>query len=274
VNEQRAFANQEREFQARRLNKLGRAVLMTMASVLSLVALSLMGADHLYHPDTFKIDKLKITGHFRYIDPGKIEKAVIGKATGNFFSLDLISIKAAAEDLAWVESVDVRREWPGTLVLSIREHRPAMRWGTDKWVSTEGAIIELPNSIEANNVITLNGSDSQARRILQQATRWKKKLIKQGLDVRAVELSESEAWTLTLYYPEHDAEFSLLLGHEEIAKRLRRFEFLFNRQFKFSERPLKRVDARYPDGLAVEQAQALLSGTQILLDRPTMALIN
>jgi len=274
VSQQRAFANQEREYQARRFGKLGRGLLMSFASLLSFVALSLLAADHLYRPDTFKIDQLKITGQFRYIDPAHIEAAVIKKASGNFFSLDLASIKADAEKLAWVESIDVRREWPDTLVLSVREHRPAMRWGKSKWVSTAGTVIELPESINANNVVALNGSESQAKRILLQATRWKKALMNQGLEVRGVALSESEAWTLKLYYQGYDAEFDLLLGHEEIEERLERFELLFNRQFKFSERALKRVDARYPDGLAVEQAKAVFSITPALPEQMAVALNN
>jgi hypothetical protein len=78
-----------------------------------------------------------------------------------------------------------------------------------------------------------------------------------------VSLSDSEAWTIKLYYLGYDAEFDLLLGHEEVAKRLARVELLFKRQFKFSERPLKRVEARYPDGLAVEQHASAVS-TDIL----------
>jgi cell division protein FtsQ len=274
VSEQRAFANQEREFQVRRFGKFGRGLVMMLASVLSFVALSLLVTDHLYRPDTFKIDQLKIIGQFRYIEARAIEAAVIDRASGNFFSLDLDDIKAKAEELAWVESVDVRRQWPDTLVLSVREHLPAMRWGKDKWISTAGVVIELPESIEASGVITLLGSESQAKRILLQATRWKKELLEQGLEVRGVSLSESEAWTIRLYYQGYDAEFDLLLGHEQVAKRLERFELLFNRQFKFSERPLKRVDARYPDGLAVEQASAVLLNLLALPNDPAIASNN
>jgi cell division protein FtsQ len=274
VSEQRAFANQEREFQVRRLGKLGRGLLMLLASVLSFVALGLLVTDHLYRPDTFKIEQLKIVGQFRYIEPSVIEAAVIAQASGNFFSLDLAEIKHNAEKVAWVESVDVRREWPGTLVLSVREHLPAMRWGKDKWISTAGIVIDLPEWIDASGVILLQGSESQAKRILLQATRWKKELIEQGLEVRGVSLSDSDAWTIKLYYQGYDAEFDLLLGHEEVAKRLERFELLFNRQFKFSGRPLKRVDARYPDGLAVEQTSAVSSDILALPNDSAMALNN
>jgi len=264
---QRAFANQEREYQARRFGKFGRAAVMTLATVMSFIALSLLLADQLYRPDTFKIDQLKITGQFRYLKPSDVEAVVIDSASGNFFSLDLDQIKAKAESLAWVESVDVRREWPETLVISIQEHRPAMRWnkkgksGKAKWVTTTGQVIELPEAINAKNVITLNGRESQAKRILMQATRWKSELLKHGLEVHSVDLSGSGAWALGIYDQAHNAEFDLLLGHEDVSERLARFQMLFDKEFRFAERPLKRVDARYPDGLAVAHAKAVSTNT-------------
>ena len=274
MTEQRAFANQEREYQARRLGKMGRALVMTFASLLSFVALTLLAADHLYRPDTFKVDQLKIVGQFRYLSPSDVEAAVIDKASGNFFSLDLASIKADAQKLDWVESVDVRREWPDTLVVTVTEHKPAMRWGSDKWVSTVGAVIDLPQSIKAKNVIKLNGNESQAKRILLQATRWKNELKEDGIDLKGVSLSESEAWTLKLYFHGYDAEFDLLLGHEDVEERLERFELLFNRRFKYSDRALKRVDARYPDGLAVEQVDAVTSTKTAMSNNLAIALNN
>ncbi len=258
---QRAFANQEREYQARRFGKFGRSAVMTLATLMSFVALGLLVADHLYRPDTFKIEQLKITGQFRYLKPSDVEAVVVDSASGNFFSLDLDQIKAKAQSLAWVESVDVRREWPETLVLAVQEHRPAMRWGKGKWVTTAGQVIELPESIDAKNVITLNGRESQAKRILMKATHWKAKLQAHGLELRGVSLSDSDAWTLELFDQAQNAQFDLLLGHQDVSERLARFQMLFDKKFRFAERPLKRVDARYPDGLAVAHAKAVSTNT-------------
>ena len=137
-----------------------------------------------------------------------------------------------------------------------------------------GAVIDLPQSIKAKNVIKLNGNESQAKRILLQATRWKNELKEDGIDLKGVSLSESEAWTLKLYFHGYDAEFDLLLGHEDVEERLERFELLFNRRFKYSDRALKRVDARYPDGLAVEQVDAVTSTKTAMSNNLAIALNN
>ena len=256
MTQSRALANQEREFQVRRLGKLGRALLMTVASVLSFLTLALLAADQLFHPDAFVIKELKIKGKFRYLQPAEVDLVLREQDLGNFFSVELDRLKAKVEDIEWVQSADVRRQWPNSLTVSIVEHQPAMRWGDDKWVSTSGSIIALPTNIADADVITLNGDEAQSKRILLQAARWQKDFAREGLKLRKTKLSSSQAWTLRLYYPELDSEFDLLLGSNDVEARFARFKVLFNEQLKFSDRTLKRVDARYPDGLAVEHGAA------------------
>jgi len=248
---QRAFANQERKFQAQRAGKLGRAALLSMATLFSFAAFALLAADQLYRPDTFVISQLKIQGKFRYLDPVTVETALAEQDLGNFFSIDLSAIKTKIETVPWVQSVDVRRTWPNTLELTLTEHRPVMRWGDDKWVSSAGEVVDIVNELPIRNTITLNGNEQDAMVMLQTAFTWKKTLQDIGLELKAVALSRSRAWTLRLHYPEHEADFELLLGHKEVEERLARFQYLFSKQFKFANHRLQRVDARYPDGLAV-----------------------
>jgi len=134
-----------------------------------------------------------------------------------------------------------------------------MRWGKTKWVSTKGEVVELPLSFQAKHVIELWGNETQAKRILLQAARWKKSMAKEGLKLTAVLLSDSDAWTLSLRYDDLDSDFKLLLGREDVSARLTRFKTLFQTQLKFSERRIERVDARYPDGLAVAKAKKKLN---------------
>lgn len=256
MTEQRAFANQEREYQVRRLGKLGRAVLMTFASVLSLLTVALLMADQLFHPQAFVIQELKIKGKFRYLEPLDVDSVLRAQELGNFFSVELDVLKAKVEALEWVQSADIRRQWPNSLNVSIVEHQPAMRWGDDKWISTSGSIITLPSNIDGANVITLSGDESQSKRILLQASRWKKEFAREGIELRKTKFSNSQAWTLRLFYPELENEFELLLGSEDVKERLARFKVLFNEQLRFSDKTLERVDARYPDGLAVKHGNA------------------
>lgn len=252
---QRALANKERQVQAQRLSRFGRASVMTLATVLSFVAIALLALDQLYRPDTFLINQLKIKGKFRYLDPAEVEVAIGEHASSNFFSVELDQVKKSIEGLAWVQHADVRRQWPNTLTVTIREHVPVMRWGEDKWVTSAGVVVDLPGQVSLPNAITLIADDSNASLVLAQAFAWKKQLAKKRLVVQKVQLSQSRAWTITLMHSANGASFDLLLGREKAEQRLARFELLFDQQFRYSEKQLERVDARYPDGLAIQLKQ-------------------
>ena len=252
MTQQRALANKEREVQAQRLSRFGYACVVGVATLLSFLAIGLFAVDKLYHPDTFVIDQLKIKGNFRYLEPTDIEDAVGAKALTNFFSIELVDIKRKVESLSWVRHADVRREWPNTLVVSIEEHIPVMRWKDTKWVTSTGKVIDLPDEIKLSNVISLYANESDSLLALSTAFRWKKKLLASELELQKLNLSASQAWTIVLHHIVSDAQFDLLLGREDVEARLTRFQKLFDQQLSQSEIQLVRVDARYPDGLAVK----------------------
>ena len=249
---QRALASKEREVQAQRLSRFGRASLIMLATLLSFAAVSLMAIDQLYRPDTFVINQLKIKGKFRYLNPVDVEEAVGEQALTNFFSVQLNNVKRDVEKLAWVQQADVRREWPNTLLVNVREHIPVMRWETDKWITSSGEVLDLPGDVRAPSDIVLFANEADAGFVLKNTFAWKKRLRLKQLELRKVQFSASRAWTLTLYHAVNDAQFDLLLGREKANQRLARFELLFDKHFRESNKKIQRVDARYPDGLAIK----------------------
>ena len=249
---QRALASKEREVQAQRLSRFGRASLIMLATLLSFAAVSLMAIDQLYRPDTFVINQLKIKGKFRYLNPVDVEEAVGEQALTNFFSVQLNNVKRDVEKLAWVQQADVRREWPNTLLVNVREHIPVMRWETDKWITSSGEVLDLPGDVRAPSDIVLFANEADAGFVLKNTFAWKKRLRLKQLELRKVQFSASRAWTLTLYHATNDAQFDLLLGREKVNQRLARFELLFDKHFRESNKQIQRVDARYPDGLAIK----------------------
>ena len=254
----RALATQEREMQVQRLTKISRSLLLLIATIMSLSTVVLLMADQLYRPESFVIDHLKIKGKFRYSQPKDVEAVVQEEDLGNFFSIDLSDIKKRIESLAWIRNADVRREWPNTLSIDVIEHRPLMPWSnnlkqdekSNYWLTSLGDVINLPNKIDLTNNIVLVGNHRDSQLDLQQTYHWKKMTEVHGLTLKKVILSDSHAWQLRLSYLDND--FDVLLGRIDVEDRLSRFLFLFDNQFKGNDKKLARVDARYPNGLAVK----------------------
>ncbi len=274
----RALATKERELQVQRITRLGRSLLILLATVLSFACTTLLVADQLYRPDAFVIDRLKIKGHFRYLEPKQIEQLVAEKQVGNFFSIGLGNIKISVEALPWVQDAQVRRQWPDTLLITVIEQRPVMRWGRSKWVNARGDVIELPKQATLDQPIVLEGNDSDALLMMHQAKLWGEKLHANGLELRGLNLSERHAYRLRVNDLSSNAEFELLLGRLETETRLARFLMLFGQQFRGSDKQIHRVDARYPNGLAInastrESGSDLASGDLVSATHATSNLI-
>ncbi|NND80850.1 MAG: FtsQ-type POTRA domain-containing protein [Gammaproteobacteria bacterium] len=247
----RALANLEREQLSQRRGRFGRSVLLLLATILSFGSVSLLLTDQLYRPDRFVIDQLKIKGSFRHLNPVDIETRVASEAVGNFFSVDLAAIKLRVETLQWVQTATVRREWPNTLAIHVQEQRPVMRWGQDGWLNDLGQVIKLPPGMGPKNSIRLQGRERDAATMLQAARRWQQQLSASDLVIEKLSLSANQAWQMALREHATGHRFALLLGHHEVDQRLNRFQYLYNNQLQQPGYQLQRVDARYPDGLAV-----------------------
>ena len=97
----------------------------------------------------------------------------------------------------------------------------------------------------------LEGNESDALLMMHQAKLWGEKLRTNGLELRGLNLSQSHAYRLRLNDLSSNTEFELLLGRLQTETRLARFLMLFGQQFRGSDQQIHRVDARYPNGLAI-----------------------
>jgi len=64
-----------------------------------------------------------------YTQRAEIEQVLPATLRGNFFSVNLETVRGTLEKLSWVRKAEVRRIWPARLEISVEEHRPVARWG-------------------------------------------------------------------------------------------------------------------------------------------------
>ena len=186
----------------------------------------------------------------------EIEQVLPGSLKGNFFSLNLESVRGALEKLPWVRKVEVRRIWPARLEVRVEEHRPVARWGDGRGelVNSYGEVFAaLPGDQELAALPQLAGPTGTASDVLKHYSEFVGAF--QSVGERPVQLilSPRLAWQLKL-----ENGMLVNMGREQpkspVGARLQRFIEVYPETVaKGAIRPVV-VDLRYPNGFAMKVA--------------------
>lgn len=202
----------------------------------------------------FPVREVVVMHELQEVRRSEIERSLAGLMLGNFFSINLESLRLSLEKLPWVRHAELRRQWPARLEVRIEEHRPAAHWGdgTNLLVNTFG---EVFGATLSRDVILprLSGPSGSSAEVLRYYEEFARTLRAIGRQPERVVLSSRLAWFLKL-----DDGMLVELGREQakapIGVRMQRFvEYYPILSDARRGRPVA-VDMRYPNGFALKFA--------------------
>jgi cell division protein FtsQ len=229
---------------------LGRR-LLKWGSAAFLVGVMISAAQLLlrWEPRYLPIRVVSVEGEVRRLPRSKLQETVLRHLRGGILTQDLEALKAAVEEIAWIDTASLRRVWPDRLVLSAHEHEPMARWGDDGLVTAAGTVFRPGGQELPRGLPSLSGEDTRSVEVVRRYRAWRPRLEAVGLGVAALGMDARGAWTLST-----DAGFTLALGKREIDERMRRFLLVYPSLIA-AGRPAT-VDMRYSNGLAVSWKEA------------------
>jgi len=181
------------------------------------------------------------------------------RLVGGFFSMDLNAAHAAFEALPWVRHAEVRRLWPGRLVVTLEEHVPAASWNDRAILNTHGEIFQVTPWEGLPRLYAPEGMEKEVARrygeFVAQAARI-------DLRVEQVVMSARQSWRIRL-----SGGINVELGRERIQERLERFVRYYPLAVA-AVGPLRRIDMRYPNGFAGEIRAPTPSSTDARRSEP------
>jgi cell division protein FtsQ len=195
----------------------------------------------------FPLREVRVTHALGHVTAAQIEATVAREVNGNFFTLDLERARAGFEKLPWVRNVNVRRQWPDRLDVSLEEHVPLGRWRADALVNTYGELFGGAfDGTPAHELPLFVGPPGSEKEIAIQYAYFSRSLATLGLTPVQVQVSPRRAWQVRL-----SSGTTLQLGREHVEARLDRFVAAYARTVGLLQRRLNYVDLRYPNGFAV-----------------------
>ncbi|MEO7729219.1 MAG: cell division protein FtsQ/DivIB [Burkholderiales bacterium] len=191
----------------------------------------------------FPLHEVRITNALAHVTPEQLEAIVGRELHGNFFTVDLESARSGFEKLPWVRNVNVRRQWPDRLDVTLEEHVALGRWGGAALVNTFG---ELFTAAADGALPLFVGPPGSAKEIAIQYVYFQRNLSAISQTPVQIQVSARRAWQVRLA-----SGVTLELGREDVEARLGRFISVYARTVGRLQRRLTYIDLRYANGFAV-----------------------
>jgi len=207
-----------------------------------------------------EITTINVEGKLKHITQTQIEQALPALIGSSFLMADLDGIKAKMEALPWVDYATVTRVWPSGIILKIEEQVAVSYWNESAFLNKNGVIFQ-PDYLDKNlglPVLFGVSDKSQSMRIemLAVLTRLQVLLREYQLGIVQLELKPRGVWDILLVNG-----ISVALGAQPLEDKVHRLGAVFTQRSGIDLATVKHIDARYPNGVAVEwKEQIMLAG--------------
>lgn len=233
-----------------RLQWLARSLsLLLVAAVLVGVV---WGGEKLFHKLDVPIGVISVKGQFSHVNQAEVQRRVEPLINGGILSLNLEQIRGELELHPWIEQAKVSRQWPGGLVITVKEEVPIARWGgadfkKTGFVNSRGELLEIVDSSSLVHLPLLQG-DVDTERLLMKSYREMAQLLQpSNLKIAGLKRDQRGAWQLSL-----SNGLELVIGRDHVMEKMRRFLVVWMTTLKGKAEQIARVDIRYDNGISVE----------------------
>ncbi|NWG30549.1 MAG: cell division protein FtsQ/DivIB [Rhodocyclaceae bacterium] len=212
----------------------------------------------------FPLREVVLTTVPQHVSAAQLAHAARTAVSGNFFTVDLDTVRSSIEALPWVRRAFVRRQWPDGLAVTLEEHEAVAQWrhlnGEAALVDRHGEVFDAELPEEAPALPVLSGPPEAAGELLARLASFDEQLAPLGRHVAALSLSPRRAWRLKL-----DDGVAIELGRDEerlaLAERLARFVAYYP-GIKARFGAFRSADMRYPNGFALTGVERAVRAQQ------------
>jgi len=209
------------------------------------------GVHILTQPETFPLQAVRFDSELERVREQDLRTALDPHLHGGFWKLDVERIRQAVQELAWVDTASVRREWPGLLRVNIEEQQAVASWNDTSLLNARGDGFTPPRDTWPRGLPALSGPERKSASVTRRLQELKPAFADLGLEVQGLRMDARESWTVTL-----EDGTSINLGREDVDDRIARFTETYRKLDADKQRRLASVDLRYPNGFAIRWADA------------------
>jgi cell division protein FtsQ len=220
----------------------------------SLLLLPLLLAGHYLSQmeQLLPVRSIQLQASFDNLDQREVESTLQAYIGQGFFSLDILQLQQSLQDMAWTESVSIRRIWPDKIRVAILEKKPVARWDDDHLLSDSARVYPADSSAFAHLPLVHAASHSPDW-VLRQFERLQTRFA--AVDERLVRLQVDSRGAFDI---ELINGLQIKLGRDDIDHKIDRLANIYLQQILPRREQIERLDLRYSNGFAVAWKQEVL----------------
>lgn len=189
---------------------------------------------------------LEISAEFNRVNAEEVKEVLDPYIADGFAGIDLRGAQRSLEALSWVADASVRRQWPGTLVVELREEQPVATWFGMALMNAEGKVFVDGAAGYSGVLPDVAGPAGTQSDMLARLNEVQAAAQGGSLALRRLVRTERRAERLWL-----DNGIEVRLGRRDVDSRLQRFLDVAWPALQPRAEEIAYVDMRYTNGFAV-----------------------
>lgn len=220
--------------------------LRLLKALLPLLVLVLLVGYALHWMLARPVGQVSIYGEVRYVDQQQLQERALPWLADPFWRVDLTGLSRELEQDPWLEKVTITRRWPDQIDIQLIERTAWAHWNEEGVLDEQGEAFFPPNWDALQLPLHLYSEPENLNNLLSFYQYLNKAFQTIDLELAEIQLEARGAWRVEL-----TDGVTLLLGRDNIEKRINRFIWTWQQWSSEEQAQVKKIDTRYPNGLTV-----------------------
>jgi len=189
---------------------------------------------------------LEVDGPFERVGAEQVRANLTSLVNGSYFKVETGRMREIAGNMPWVSNVNVQKNWPDTVQVTISEYTAVAHWVNGQLIASDGEAFTVPAADEIQGLPWLESPETQLDLVFEN---WKKiddELTQIGQQIENLTLDARGSWSARL-----TGGTEVRFGKGDVFKSLDTLVSAWGGLMHGQAIPPVSIDLRYTNGFAV-----------------------
>lgn len=191
---------------------------------------------------------INIEGDFKRVSLKTIQSITSEMKNKGFLSVRQSLIKKKLESFNWVKSVQLSKEWPDTINISVIEDDVVGIWNNELLLNSSGSLYALDKRVIPGELIQFFGPEDLVDEVYEQFKLYNNELIARGILIEKIGLDLRGSWSVTVR-----PGIEIKLGDQNTEERFDRFLMIWDKSLLENFELISYIDLRYAEGFVIKR---------------------